>query len=181
MRGARPSEGSSSISRRGSAHHGARHRHHLLLAAAHGAGELRGALLQARKVVEGALQAFGTQARGQQPATEFEVLGDGHLREQLAALGDQREPAAHAGRGLAARQGGAIEQGLARARQQPRQRLQQRGLARAVGSEHDGDAGRHVEVHALDDLEAAVARGETAHGQLAWDAGHAVVSISSPR
>ena len=76
MRGARPSDGSSSRSRRGAGHHGARHGDHLLLAAAHRAGELAGALGEARKVAQHCARRRRALAAGDQPAAELEVLGD---------------------------------------------------------------------------------------------------------
>ena len=96
MRGARPSDGSSSISRRGALIMRARHRHHLLLAAAHGAGELAA---RARAAWESRRSACSRRrarsALGTQPAAELQVLAHRHLREQLAAFGHQRHAGLH--------------------------------------------------------------------------------------
>src|SRR5206468_8296177 len=80
----------------------ARHRHqrppdrdHLLLAARERAGELSPALAQDGESGEDALEALGAPraCRGR-VAADLEVLLDRHRREEAAAFGDERDPAA---------------------------------------------------------------------------------------
>ena len=94
--GARPSEGSSSISRRGRAISARPMRQHLALAARQRAGELRAALLQAREDREDLVHARALVALAGAPAVEAaeqQVVFDRHLAEQLAPLGHQRHAA----------------------------------------------------------------------------------------
>ncbi len=72
------------------------HGHHLLFAAAQGAGLLAGPFLEAGKEFVNLVQVL--IERGPGPGGEgphFQVLVDGHFGEQLAAFGDQH----HAGIG----------------------------------------------------------------------------------
>src|SRR5262249_56569743 len=71
-----------------------RERDHLLLAAAHRAGELAPALAEAGKQRERALQPRGALVAGEEPAAELEVLEHRHPREEVPSLGDQDETSA---------------------------------------------------------------------------------------
>ena len=86
--GARPIDGSSSSSSRGSSHQRPAHRQHLLLAARHRSRLLGEALLQAREQVEDPVHVGGDLGLVvAQERAEVEVLGDGHAREDAPTLG----------------------------------------------------------------------------------------------
>jgi hypothetical protein len=95
MRGARPSDGSSSISRRGA----------LIMARATATiccspplmvpASCCGALAQLGEVLEGLLQAPLALGLGHQPATEFEVFGTVICGKELPAFGHQHQAALH--------------------------------------------------------------------------------------
>src|SRR3989441_12415511 len=73
-------------------HEGPPDRHHLLLPAGEGAGELSPALVQDRKGRVHALEALAAQpARRRGVAADLEVLLHGHGREEPAPLGDERD------------------------------------------------------------------------------------------
>ena len=96
------------------AHHGARHRHHLLLAAAHGAGQLawraRAGAGSRRRPAPG---ARARSAAGDQPAAELEVLGHASSAGRAAGL---RPPA----RGRGARRSWRLARAARRRRAAPR-------------------------------------------------------------
>ena len=96
--GARPSEGSSSSSSRGSRHERAADGQHLLLAAGERLGRLGGALLQHREQRVHALQPSahdGAPLAAGAVGAELEVVAHGHGAEEQAALGHEREAVAH--------------------------------------------------------------------------------------
>ena len=86
IEGCRPSVGSSRRRTRGLGAERAGDGEHLLLAAGEGAGDLGQALAQAREEGEGAVAGGGAVAAGHQ--ADLEVLGDGELGEEPAALRD---------------------------------------------------------------------------------------------
>ena len=138
------------------AHHGARHGHHLLLTATHGAGQLLGALAQFREVAQDLLQAKRTVGARDQPPAQLQVFHDRHLGEKLPPLGHQGHATAHNLVGLF-RQVIAIEQHHATARDQAHQRLEQRRFARTIGPKNHGEAGLDVQAQVAQHQKGAVA------------------------
>jgi hypothetical protein len=189
MRGARPSDGSSSISRRGA----------LIIARATATiccspplivpASCAGALGQLGEV----LQAWRSRAPARpcdQPAAELEVLGHRHLREQLPAFGHQHQAPLDDGMVLASGRSLAVEPHVALARDQAVDRLQQRGLAGAVGAQDHRQAGARLQRQVAQHQEGAVAGRQALDlqvRQLAVERGFDVVLmpaasvISSPR
>src|SRR5262245_7158543 len=142
-------------------HQRAPDRQHLLLPAAERSRQLRAPFGQdgeARvRALEGGLDPALVRAH---VGAHLEVLEHGQLREELAALGDVRDPAAH---DRLARQPvdalPAKADRAARDRYQPGDALEGRGLAGAVGAEERDDGALvYLEGHALEGLDAAVER-----------------------
>ncbi len=126
----------------GCRHHGAADRHHLLLAAAHGARRLGEAFLEAREKLQHALQvALGAVAGAAGIGAELKVLAHGQVGEDAASLRHQRD----AGLDDLVRRHEAKLAAAERHRAAGKQRHQagndpeQRALAGAVGAENDHD------------------------------------------
>src|SRR5262245_29220914 len=136
-------------------------RDHLLLAAAHRAGELAPALAEAGKQRERPLEARGTLGPREEPAAELQVLEHGHPREQVPSLGDEDEAGADRRGGRARRQRAAVERRATAAREEARQRPEQGTLAGAVRADDRGDPSRgKVEVEPVENAKAAVPGGK---------------------
>jgi len=138
---------------------------HLLLAAGQAPGLLPAALGQAWEDVVPAVDVDLGPPAADVPADD-EVLLDDEVAEGSAPLRHVR----HAEVGQALRGGRgevlAVEAHLAGAADHPGQRAQGRRLARAVRLEHDGDlALGDLQVHAVQHLHLAVARGQPRDGQ----------------
>ena len=115
-------------------------------------------LAEAREQRERSLEADLALALGEQPAAELEIFQHRHSREQVAPFGDQDQSSAHGRRGRARRQHLAIERGVAVARQQARQRLQQRALPGAVRADDRRDPPRgQIQIEPIENAKAAVA------------------------
>src|SRR5262245_39127260 len=141
-----------------SRHQRAAERQHLLLAAAHAAGELAAPLGEPREDLEAERQvACDLATRGRPEGAEQQVLLDGEPREQPAPLGHQRDAEVDDLLGAAADQvmRGAVDDrdDAARLRSHhAHDALDQRALAVAVGAEQDHglariDFHRHVLQH----------------------------------
>ena len=90
--GARPSDGSSSRHDFRGRHQGAPDRHHLLLAAAHGAHGLLQPLPQSREEIKDHVERRGLAApRAGRKGAQQKVLAHGQLAENAATFGNQRE------------------------------------------------------------------------------------------
>src|SRR5215203_2944704 len=128
-----PSEGSSRMSRRGSAISPRPIASHLLLSSRERPGRLARAL---GKTGEGGEDAFQIGAAPRSAATvaaELEVLAHAHIGEDLAALRDMDQPGCYDGRARSAVDPPAGEADLARAlRQEPGEGAVERCLAGAV-------------------------------------------------
>src|SRR5712692_2732069 len=143
----------------GSRHEGAGDGQHLLLAAREGAPELPEPLLQAREVMEDALEVLWPRAL---PAADIgahlQVLEHGHLREDappLRALGyaslehGMRGPAVETLAQKADAAGGRA--------QEPRDRAHRRALAGAIGAEQADELARlHAEAHPVQHFHRAI-------------------------
>ncbi len=152
----------------GLAHERARHGEHLLLAAGHGAGELVAAFLQAREQHEHALDVGGDAGLVlAHERAHLQVLGDGHAREHAAPLGHHHQALLHQVPGALAADALALVQDVAVGQpQRASDGLHGRRLARAVGAdERDQLARAHIEIDALDGLDAAVAHLQAAYLQ----------------
>ena len=160
MVGASPSDGSSSISSRGRADERAGEREHLLLAAAQRARLLVAAALQPGEVLEDARRLLAQRAPlAADVRAHAEVLPDGQLREEAAALGNVRDAGARDRVRLAARDRLAVEDDLAGLAHDSRDRAQRRRLAGAVGAEQRDDlAFLHRQRDAVQGLDRPVAR-----------------------
>ena len=153
------------------AHQRTREREHLLLAAAHGAGELVAPFLQA---IEHAVtkveiaRHFGARRRTER--AEQEILLDGELGKQPPPLRHQRNAEIDDFFRRAADQIVllAVDLGHDRSGARPHHAhdaFHQRRLAVAVGAEqHDGLAVAHLDRHVLDDADRAVAGMNAAYG-----------------
>ncbi len=149
------------------AHQRPRHRYHLLLAAAHRAGELARPLGQFREALVGAPHPFGTLGGGREPAAQLQVLLDRHLAEELPALGHQRDAAVHHIDGARFRLDDPLVQPqLAGARQQAGDRLQQRGLAGAVRAEDDRQTGPSLQRQVAQHRQRAIAGAQAFDAQV---------------
>ena len=96
IRGARPSEGSSSIRRRGALIRATGGGEHLPLPAGQRTRELRPAFEKAREQRPHGLERLAEPGRAATPETaQPEVVFDAHRDEQLALLGDEAHPARH--------------------------------------------------------------------------------------
>jgi hypothetical protein len=115
--------------------------------------------------LERLVEAARALGLGHQPAAELEVLGHRHLREQLPALGHQRDAGAHDLVRLL-RQVVAVERDDAAPRDQARQRLEQRRLAGAVGAEDHGQARARLEREVAQHEERSVAGRQALHLQV---------------
>ena len=157
-------------------HERAPDREHLLLAAAHRAGELVAPLFETREQAEHlAHPRLALVPRGEVTA-ELEVLAHRHLREELPPLRHQREPLRH-DRCRRSRQRRVVEQHLALVRNEASQRPQERRLPGAVRPDDHGEpACRRLEVDALEDADRAVAGRQPAHDELGRH-----TTASSPR
>jgi hypothetical protein len=149
--GLRPSEGSGD-------------RHHLLLAAAHGVGELAAPLGKPRKHGEHAGHpALLGGPRVADVGAHAQVVHDGHLAEQAAALGHQGDAGGHHPVRRLGLDGPALEQDVP-AGLGPHQAgdgVEQRGLAGAVGAQnHRGPPGRDLKRDAMQRLVLAVGDGD---------------------
>ena len=152
-------------------HQRARQRQHLLLAAAHRAGELVAPFFQAieHAVTEVEIAChFG--ARGRAERAEQEILLDGELGKQPPPLRHQRNAEIDDFFRRAADQIVllAVDLGDDRSGARPHHAhdtFHQRRLAVAVGAEqHDGLAVVHLDRHVLDDADRAVAGMNAAYG-----------------
>ena len=141
---------------------------HLLLAAAQRPGQLRPPLGQDRKARVHALERRldGALVRARVGA-HLEVLQHAQLREELAALGDVRDPAP--GDRLARQPVDPLSaeaHGPLGRRDQPGDALQRGGLPRPVGpQQRDNRALGHLERHAPERLDGAVERLDTVENQ----------------
>src|SRR4051812_33431071 len=140
-------------------HESSSHGHHLLLAAGERPGELGAALVQKREEVVDAVVGF-VRAAALQVGAHLEVLAHGHRREEPPVLGHDRDPlpdpvARRPRRHILAREAHAA---VSRPHD-AEHRLQGRRLARRVAPEQaDELARRHLEVHALEDVDRPVVR-----------------------
>ena len=90
--GARPTDGSSTSRIFGASISARAERQHLLLAAAHRAGELRAALGEPREGLEAELEiGLDLRARLRAERAEQQILLDGQTRKQPAAFRHQRD------------------------------------------------------------------------------------------
>ena len=138
-------------------HEGAGDGEHLLLTTGQGAGELPGALLQSR---EHTVDFLDVLVEGIVPevCTDFDVLEDGHIREDVTSLRTEHDALLHTLRGRHIRDILAVEDDASFARfHQPGNRTQRRGLAGTVRTDQ-GDDGviRYIEADALHGFDAAV-------------------------
>ena len=140
--GARPSDGSSSSSSRGSRHERATDGEHLLLAARERLGRLVRALLQHREERVDPRQGpggHGAPVAAGAVGAELEVLAHGHRAEQQPALGHERQALAHEALGPRRGDAGAAVGDRPRADgDEADDGLEQRRLAGAVRAD-DGD------------------------------------------
>src|SRR5881409_1872735 len=143
-------------------------RQHLLLAAAERPRQLRSPLGQDGEARVHALERPLDRALvGPRVRPHLEVLEDGQLREELAALGNVRDPEAHDFLGGQALDPAPPEADRsARGSGEPGDALEGRGLARSVGAEQGDDgAFEHLERDALERLDTAVERLDSVEGQ----------------
>ena len=122
-------------------HQRAADRHHLLLAARQGAGELAQPLLDAREQREDAFEIlvkFGSARAG--VSAHFEVFVDRHAREQPPRFEHRGDAAAHPLGGADTAQCPALVGDLAAARpHDPHDRLHRRRFARGVAAQQADD------------------------------------------
>ncbi len=139
---------------------------HLLLAAGHGAGQLPAALGQpGERLVGPLLDRLQVEATLVRP--DAEVLLDRQVGEDAPSLGDRTEagPGQLLGGGPAGR--GVADHHLAvGGAKLAAHHAEQGGLAGAVGTEEGEDrTGRHVEVHPVQHLDAAVGGADALDGE----------------
>jgi hypothetical protein len=145
-----------------------RHRQHLLLPTGESTGGLAGALLQNGKTREHRVQVRlypGAVPPEAEVSAGEQVLARGHVREDEAVLGHQRDPAPDDVGGRSSRQLPSLEADRAAPRpEDPRDGVKQGRLARAVGAQDAGDlALARGQAHAFQRLDHPVRRDELLH------------------
>src|SRR3954465_14117309 len=153
-------------------HQAARDRHHLLLAAGEGVRELRATLPeQGKKAFEACERFVAMRAGTRVVGAEEHVVVHAEKRKQPPALEDMGNADARSPVGRHGLNALAIETNAARhGTQQPRDRVDERGLAGAVRAEEGHDfAAADVEVGLPDHLELAIRDIERLDGKLSFE------------
>ena len=137
------------------------------IAAGEGAGHLRDALLQPGEQDEHALQIVGDPGVVPQECPHDEVLAHGQAVEDAPALRHVADPQAHHGVGRAAGEQAILQMDPALPRrQQSGDRLERRGLARAVVAEERDDlAAAHLQRDVLEGADLSVVDVEAVKAQ----------------